>query len=70
MQITVNGEIEQLNDTGVTISRLLEIKQVESPDMVSVQHNGVFIDREHYPTTILAANDELDFLYFMGGGAK
>lgn len=69
MQITVNGEIEQLKDPKVTITRLLEIKQVESPDMVSVQHNGVFIDRSNYPTTILTENDELDFLYFMGGGA-
>ena len=69
MQITVNGEIERLNNSGVTITRLLEAKQVESPDMVSVQHNGMFIDRKNYPTTVLSENDELDFLYFMGGGA-
>ena len=42
MQITINGENEQIAEEGVTVTRLLEIKNVESPDMVSVQVNGVF----------------------------
>lgn len=69
MEITVNGEIEKIDDTNVTISRLLEIKEVESPDMVSIQHNGEFVEREKYQSTHLAEKDEVDFLYFMGGGA-
>ncbi len=68
MKIKINGEIEELGENGLTISKLLVVKDVESPDMVSVQHNGEIIDRQNYETTAIQENDELDFLYFMGGG--
>jgi sulfur carrier protein len=41
---------------------------VEQPDMVSVQLNGEFVDRPSYASTQLKERDEVDFLYFMGGG--
>ena len=69
MQITINGETEQLQKFPLSITELLEIKDVESPDMVSVQLNGEFIDRKDYSSTLLTENDSLEFLYFMGGGA-
>lgn len=69
MQITINGETEQLKKFPLSITELLEIKDVESPDMVSVQLNGEFIDRKDYSSTLLTENDSLEFLYFMGGGA-
>jgi len=69
MRITINGEVEDIEATDVTIARLLEIKKVESPDMVSVQVNGTIIEREQYGVKVIAENDELEFLYFMGGGA-
>ena len=39
MQIKINGEIEKIAETNLTITRLLEIKKVESPDLVSVLLN-------------------------------
>ena len=69
MRITINGEVEDIEAADVTIARLLEIKKVESPDMVSVQVNGTIIEREQYGVKVIAENDELEFLYFMGGGA-
>lgn len=69
MRITINGEVEDIEAKDVTIARLLEIKKVESPDMVSVQVNGTIIEREQYGVKVIAENDELEFLYFMGGGA-
>nr|MBF0222781.1 sulfur carrier protein ThiS [Desulfobulbaceae bacterium] len=69
MQIRINGEDEQLEKSGVSISELLIIKKVESPDMVSVQLNGEIIDRSQYQDQVVSDGDELDFLYFMGGGA-
>lgn len=69
MRITINGELTQLEKGGVSISNLLEGKNVESPDMVAVQLNGEFIDKKNYSTTVIAENDSLEFLYFMGGGA-
>jgi sulfur carrier protein len=70
MQITVNGETEELRDAAVNLSRLLELRQVESPEMVAVQLNGEFVNMTNYPTTFLQAGDDVDFLYFMGGGSR
>ena len=70
MQITINGELSQFEESELSISRLLEVKNVESPDMVSVQLNGEFVDKKKYSDTIVSKNDSLEFLYFMGGGAK
>jgi len=39
------------------------------PDMVSVQLNGEFLDRQLFEITTLKHADEVDFLYLMGGGA-
>jgi sulfur carrier protein len=69
MNIKINGETQSLNETDLTVARLLDIHEVESPDMVSVQHNGDFVDRTQFGTTRLAENDEIEFLYFMGGGS-
>ena len=69
MQIIINGDIQQVAENNLTISRLLEVKKVESPDMVSVQLNGDIINRTLYDDQKIVENDEIDFLYFMGGGA-
>jgi len=69
MQITVNGENKEFDASSLPILTLLEVAEVESPDMVSVQVNGKVIDRTLYADTQLRDNDEVDFLYFMGGGA-
>ena len=70
MQVTINGETETIDEEEVSISRLLAIKRVESPDMVSVQRNGKIVDRRQYDQQLLAANDKIEFLYFMGGRKK
>ncbi len=68
MQIVVNGSTEKLPDTALTIAELLKVSGVESPDMVSVQLNGEFVDRGDYSSKSVTDGDEVDFLYFMGGG--
>ncbi len=70
MQITVNGEENNLNEAEVNLSKLLEIRRVESPEMVAVQLNGKFVHMESYPLTFLKAGDDVEFLYFMGGGSR
>lgn len=69
MQVTINGEAETIEENEVSIARLLDMKRVESPEMVSVQINGRIIDRQQYDLQLVAAGDEIEFLYFMGGGA-
>ena len=70
MRITVNGEANEFDGADVNLARLLEIKRVESPEMVAVQLNGEFVNMESYPSTYLKACDDVEFLYFMGGGSR
>ncbi len=68
MKLKVNGEEKSIEQEKVTVTELLDINEVEMPDMVSVQLNGEFVNRENYPSTSVNEGDEVDFLYFMGGG--
>jgi sulfur carrier protein len=65
--IKVNGK-DQILDSEITISELLAINNVAQPEMVSIQINGNFISKDTYASFIVKNGDEVDFLYFMGGG--
>lgn len=69
MKIQVNGTVQEIEGT-ISLLDLIKENKVEKPDMVSVQINGEFILREKFNSTIIAEGDEVDFLYFMGGGAQ
>lgn len=64
----MNGEQEIIEQETLTISELLVIKKVKMPEMVSVERNGEMVDREKFGATDLKEDDEVEFLYFMGGG--
>lgn len=66
-QIVVNGEKQEVK-LPLTVSDLIQLNNIEQPEMVSVQVNEEFLDRANFATTELKENDEVDFLYFMGGG--
>lgn len=68
MNIKVNGE-EKKYEQILTVAELLKVEDVEMPDMVSVQLNGEFLERATFGEVKLKDNDEIDFLYFMGGGS-
>lgn len=67
MKIKVNGT-EQVHINALSISDLLTRNKVVNPEMVSVQVNGEFLDRAEFSVTNVAENDEVDYIYFMGGG--
>lgn len=67
MNIKVNGKAETL-DGAISIAELLTKNEVKNPDMVSVQVNGEFVDKGDFASKQVNENDEVDFLYFMGGG--
>ena len=69
-KIQVNGKEQILETASITILELIKLNNVLNADMVSVQLNSQFIDRNDYSSTLLKDNDEVDFLYFMGGGAQ
>lgn len=68
MKIKVNNKIQEIDENDLNISDILTKNKVEVPEMVSVQLNGEFIKKESFETTFVKENDEVDFLYFMGGG--
>ena len=70
MLLKINGKDEELQQETITVSEVLKIKNVEMPETVSVQLNGEFVKKDSYNTQSIKENDELDFLYFMGGGCK
>lgn len=70
MNLKINGDDQSFEQDAINVTQLLSICDVSQPDMVSVQLNGEFINKEDYEGTALKDNDEVDFLYFMGGGLK
>jgi len=70
MQITVNGETSELKEIEVNLLQLLELRNVESPEMVAVQLNGEFVEMNSYSSTYLKPGDDIEFLFFMGGGSR
>lgn len=70
MEITVNGTTQIVNPGELNIARLLEMNEVLAPEMVAVQLNGRFVKRGTYEATRVQPGDEIEFLYFMGGGRQ
>ena len=66
-KLIVNGEDQEVQ-LPATVADLIKQNNVAQPDMVSVQVNEEFVDREEFATLQLNEGDAVDFLYFMGGG--
>jgi sulfur carrier protein len=67
MKIIVAGETKEVKE-GLTISDLIELEQVETPEYVTVSVNEEFIKNEEFDTLVLKEGDNVEFVYFMGGG--
>ena len=68
MQITIAGVKKEVKDN-ITISELIVLENVETPEYVTVTVNDDFIDSDKLSSTVLKAGDSVEFLYFMGGGS-
>lgn len=67
MTVTVNGEKINLEKSLNIDDFLIEVK-AEQPEYVTVQKNGEFVERANFSKTFVNDGDEIEFLYFMGGG--
>lgn len=67
MIITVAGNRKEVKD-GLTLPELIEQEKVEMPEYVTVSINDEFVSTEDRKTTVLKEGDNVEFLYFMGGG--
>lgn len=68
MKLIVNGKEETINREEITVVELLKEMNVKMPDMVSIQLNRDILLRKNYDSIYMNENDEVNFLYFMGGG--
>ncbi|MDH5560668.1 MAG: sulfur carrier protein ThiS [Deltaproteobacteria bacterium] len=69
MKIKVNGEEQAVEGSSISIAQLLKLNEVENPGMVTVQLDGEFVDKDNYEATQVKENNEVEFLYYMGGGS-
>ena len=67
--IQVNGKDQEV-EVPIRLIDLIRMNKVEQPEMVSIQLNGEFVSRENMDSTLINSGDEVDFLYFMGGGSR
>jgi sulfur carrier protein len=69
MNLTVNGKPASIEDKeALSIDELLAEQKVETPEYVTVELNGDILERESFATIQVKDGDEVEFLYFMGGG--
>ena len=66
-KITVNGEAQEVQ-LPLSLTELIKQNDVQQPEMVSVQVNEDFVDRNEWDRIQMKEGDSVDFLYFMGGG--
>ena len=67
MTITVAGNKKEVAD-GLTLAQLVIDEKVETPEYVTASVNEEFVESGNFGSTVLKDGDEIEFLYFMGGG--
>jgi sulfur carrier protein len=65
MQVMINGKAEEV--AGGSVLDLLKAKNIE-PQMVAVEVNDQMVERTNLGTTTLKEGDQVEFLFYMGGG--
>jgi sulfur carrier protein len=65
MQVKINGKSEEVQ--GPTVLDLLKAKNID-PHMVAVELNDTMLERERLATTAVKEGDQVEFLFYMGGG--
>lgn len=68
MKITVSGTEKEVKDE-LTLPELIEMENVETPEYVTVSINEEFVESAAKDSTVLKDGDNVEFLYFMGGGS-
>lgn len=67
MRITVAGVKKEVQD-GLTVAQLIIDENLETPEYVTVTVNDEFIKNGQFEASVLNEGDNIEFLYFMGGG--
>lgn len=66
INVKINGKPEKLENQ-ISIGELLAKKQIKK-EVVTIELNNQILDRGKFETTLLKEGDNLEFVYYMGGG--
>ncbi len=65
MLVKINGKSEDVQ--AGTVLDLLKVKNLD-PHMVAIELNSRMLERDELATTRVKEGDQLEFLFYMGGG--
>ena len=68
MEIIVAGNKKEVAD-GLKLTELFTLENVETPEYVTVSLNEEFVPSDKVAEPVLKDGDNVEFLYFMGGGS-
>ena len=68
MKIKLNGKEQELKD-GLTVSDLL-LKWKVRPELVTVEVNENILQKLDYDATQIKEGDNVEFVFYMGGGSQ
>ncbi|MFN9920813.1 MAG: sulfur carrier protein ThiS [Acidobacteriota bacterium] len=66
ISVEVNGQRQEI-PSGLNIRTLLDFLDVD-PQRVAVELNRAIIRKTEWEATVLAANDQIEVVMFVGGG--
>ena len=67
MTLIIAGEKKEYAE-GTTVAQLIEAEKISDPQSVTVSVNEEFLRIAQYESYALKDGDEVELLYFMGGG--
>ena len=68
MKVTIAGNVKDIGE-GITLAQLVIDEEVENPEYVTVTVNDEFVENHDLENVVIKENDNIEFLYFMGGGS-
>ena len=68
MKVTIAGNVKDIAE-GITLAQLVIDEKVENPEYVTVTVNEEFVENHDLENVVVKENDNIEFLYFMGGGS-
>ena len=68
MKVTVSGNTKEIAKN-TTVAQLVIDEKVENPEYVTVTVNDEFVENHDLENVVVKENDNIEFLYFMGGGS-
>ena len=68
MKVTIAGNVKDIAE-GTTLAQLVIDEKVENPEYVTVTVNDEFVENHDLENVVINENDNIEFLYFMGGGS-